>query len=270
MPQIVNFHHYGRDKAKLTEAFGNDWLYVGRQNPAIGLERSPLANPFSSITTANASLSANPIADYKRWLWRKMKLKDTAVIQALESIGPNTALVCWCAPNPCHAEAIIAAAEWWQKNKAESECHQPITVALSIRQPWAWLIVRTDLSDEEREQAYLDGRIKDIENRDWCTNRRGWFFVHAAQKFDDVGYRYAVAHYPDIDFPTPSEFLRGGIIGQANLVDLVEESASRWFVGKHGFVLRGARPLPFTPCRGKLNFFAVDEEVLSNVSTQRS
>jgi len=266
MAQIVNFHHYDRDKAKLTAEFGDDWMYVGRQNPKLQLERSPLANPFSNKHGANASYSPDPIADYKRWLWGRIKARDAAVIQALERIGPDTALVCWCAPNPCHATVIAAAAAWLWKQKAEAQCSETITVALSIRQPWAWLIVRPDLSDEQRIDAYRNGRIKDIENRDWRTNRRGWFFVHAAQKFDDVGYRYAAAHYPDIDVPAPSDFERGGIVGQVNLVDVVEESASRWFVGRYGFVLRGARPLPLTPCRGKLNFFILDEEVLSNVS----
>ncbi len=259
MAKIVNFHHYGRDEAKLTEAFSDDWLYVGRQNPKLQLERSPLANPFSNKAGANASFSADPIADYKRWLWGKMNAGDTAVTQALERIGPKTALVCWCAPNPCHAEVIASAAAWWQQKKAQTQCTEPITVALSIRQPWAWLIVRPDLSDEERAQAYLDSRIKDIENRDWRTNHRGWFYVHAGQKFDHVGYRYILARYPDIRLPASSDFERGGIVGQANLVDVVEESESRWFIGQYGFVLRGARPLPFTPCRGKLNFFKLSD-----------
>ena len=38
--------------------------------------------------------------------------------------------------------------------------------ALSIRQPWAWLIVNGH---------------KDIENRDWPTNFRGRLLVHAGQ-----------------------------------------------------------------------------------------
>lgn len=270
MAQIVNFHHYGRDKAKLTAEFGDDWMYVGRQNPQLQLERSPLANPFSSSEPANASLSANPIADYKRWLWGRIKVRDTAVIQALERIGPETALVCWCAPKPCHAQIIETAAAWWRQHQADNECREPITEAISIRQPWAWLIVRPDLSDEERLEAYLDGRIKDIENRDWRTNKRGWVYVHAAKTFDDIGYRYAVAHYPNIDLPAPGDFERGGIVGQVNIVDVVDQSRSRWFAGKYGFVLRGARPVPFTPCAGRLNFFKLDEEVLSNVSAQCS
>ena len=45
--------------------------------------------------------------------------------------------------------------------------------ALSIRQPWASLIV---------------AGIKDIENRSWVTNYRGKLLIHAAQKFDKKGY----------------------------------------------------------------------------------
>ena len=43
--------------------------------------------------------------------------------------------------------------------------------ALSIKQPWAWLIVNG---------------YKDIENRTWKTNYRGTFLVHASKGFDDV------------------------------------------------------------------------------------
>lgn len=39
-------------------------------------------------------------------------------------------------------------------------------IALSIRQPWAWLI--------------LNG-WKDIENRDWTTRVRGRILIHAAK-----------------------------------------------------------------------------------------
>lgn len=268
MAQIVNFHHYGRDQARLTAEFGDDWLYVGRQNPGLQLQRSPLANPFSSQKGANASFSTNPIADYKRWLWERIKALDKVVIQELERIGPDTALVCWCAPKPCHAEVIAAAAMWWQKQKTLRTCTEPITHALSVQQPWGWLLTRPDLNDAERWRAHFDGRIKDIENRDWNTSRRGWFYIHVGKKFDEVGYRYAVAHYPDIELPAPSEYERGGIIGMANLVDVVTESPNRWFAGKFGFVVHGARPLPLVPCPGRLNFFEVNEEVLANVSTQ--
>jgi hypothetical protein len=39
-------------------------------------------------------------------------------------------------------------------------------IALSIRQPWAWLILHAG---------------KDIENRDWPTKYRGPFLIHASK-----------------------------------------------------------------------------------------
>jgi hypothetical protein len=47
----------------------------------------------------------------------------------------------------------------------------------------------------------------------------------------------------------------GGIIGQVDIVDCVDKSASPWFVGPFGFVLRNPRILPFRPCKGALGFF---------------
>src|SRR5436189_5084024 len=42
--------------------------------------------------------------------------------------------------------------------------NHPSMKALSVRQPWAWLIVNG---------------YKDIENRDWATKRRGRIWIHA-------------------------------------------------------------------------------------------
>lgn len=52
--------------------------------------------------------------------------------------------------------------------------------ALSIRQPWAWLIIRPDLTTpEQRAAALAAGHIKTIENRNWATNRRGFVLANA-------------------------------------------------------------------------------------------
>lgn len=58
-----------------------------------------------------------------------------------------------------------------------------------------------------------------------------------------------------IDLPGFKELERGGIVGQALLVDCVTEDLSPWFFGEYGFVITDARPLPFQPCNGRLNFF---------------
>lgn len=262
MVTVVNFHHYGSIE-KISQVFPN-WMYVGRVNKTYGLPQSPLANPFASDHHANATFSENPIADYKRWLWRKMLYRDRSVIEALERIGPDTALVCWCSPKPCHADVIVAAAKWWQESQQLNELPDTMpSVALSIRQPWPWLITRPDIVDPiERALAYRQGTIKDIENRDWSPSHRGWFLIHAAKTFDEIGYRYAVSRYGDIDMPLPSEYERGGIVGMAYLLDVVERSQSRWFAGRYGLVLRDAHPLPFVEITGHLNFFKVNEAIL--------
>lgn len=110
--------------------------------------------------------------------------------------------------------------------------------ALSIMQPWAWLIVAGH---------------KDIENRTWSTRFRGPVLIHAGKRIDGDAQDW---EWPDIE--RPASFDLGGIIGEADIVDCVTASTSPWFCGPFGFVIRNARPLPFRPCRGFLGFFTPD------------
>lgn len=118
--------------------------------------------------------------------------------------------------------------------------------AISIRQPWAWLICRSG---------------KDIENRNWKTSFRGTVLIHAAQTMTRDEYDAAVIFCSGlgkaIPFPLFEQLKceRGGIVGQAEVVDCVKQSDSPWFCGEYGFVLRNARILPFQPCKGALGFF---------------
>jgi hypothetical protein len=91
--------------------------------------------------------------------------------------------------------------------------------ALSIRQPWASLIVNGS---------------KPIENRTWKTRVRGWVLVHASR-----------------------DLQRGGIIGAMRIDDCVTADASPWFTGPYGFVIGAAVQLPFLPVSGKQGFFNV-------------
>lgn len=122
--------------------------------------------------------------------------------------------------------------------------------ALSIRQPWAWLIVHAG---------------KDIENRTWHTRFRGRFLVHAASGMTRREHaevqRFALesgAVQAASDFPAFEELQRGGIIGSVELVDSVDTSASPWYMGHKGFVLRDPVALPFAPLKGRLGFFEVE------------
>jgi hypothetical protein len=126
--------------------------------------------------------------------------------------------------------------------------------ALSLTQPWAWLVVHGG---------------KDIENRRWNTKFRGEFLIHAAKGMTRRDYSQAllfagcVAGLPIRQAPLFDELERGGIIGVAELCDVVAPTsvphiqwALRWHMREqYGFRLRNVRPLPFLPCKGALSFW---------------
>lgn len=137
--------------------------------------------------------------------------------------------------------------------------------AISIRQPWAHLIL-------------TEG--KDIENRTWGTRYRGPVLIHAAKGMTNDEWRDAM-DFVDAAFPLEraealrrrarvhNDARRGGIVGMADIIDCVSASPSRWFFGPYGFVLANARPLPFVPCRGALGFFDVPADVLDALAAAR-
>ncbi len=118
--------------------------------------------------------------------------------------------------------------------------------ALSIRQPWAWLILNAG---------------KDIENRTWQTHFRGRFLIHASKGCTRKEYREAIEDWvylfdiPDERVPSFESLNFGGIVGVATIADCVAKSESEWFSGPFGFVLRDVQPLQFVPCTGALGFF---------------
>ena len=122
-------------------------------------------------------------------------------------------------------------------------------VAISIRQPWAWLIIHAG---------------KDVENRTWATRFRGRVLIHASKEMTAREYR-ACCRFLATDgrlagalkaLPEMPELPRGGIIGECEVIDCVTESDSPWFFGPCGFVLKNAKPRPFQTCKGALGFFA--------------
>lgn len=116
--------------------------------------------------------------------------------------------------------------------------------ALSIQQPWAYLILHHG---------------KDIENRDWYTNYRGTILIHAGKKLDKEAYEFICGiGYPKLHLPPRIELPMGGIVGQVDIVGCVKKWDSPWFEGKYGFVLENPKPLTLIPCRGKLGIFDID------------
>jgi hypothetical protein len=123
--------------------------------------------------------------------------------------------------------------------------------ALSIRQPWAWLIIHGG---------------KDIENRSWKTNYRGRFLVHAGKNFDSDAYHTLLEK--GVKLPGISELARGAIIGSVELVDCIPvEDKNRWMSPwwletKYGFRLQDPKFIVPLPYASQLNFFEVPDEVL--------
>ena len=121
-------------------------------------------------------------------------------------------------------------------------------LALSIRQPWAYAVA---------------AGWKDIENRDWRQPNPGLKFrgpvaIHASSGMTQDEYHSAcnIFQHCGVICPPPHGLVRGGIIGAAEIVDIVKHSESPWFFGRLGLVIANARLLDAPiPCSGALGFF---------------
>ena len=114
---------------------------------------------------------------------------------------------------------------------------------ISIRQPWAHLIVKGS---------------KNIENRDWPTSYRGPILIHASLKIDR---KACFTHKLN-----PNHLQKGGVIGIAQLVDCVRNHRGRWFVGRYGFVLRNRRSIRFVEWKGTLGLRDAPGRLLKRLS----
>ncbi|KKL24707.1 hypothetical protein LCGC14_2412620 [marine sediment metagenome] len=128
--------------------------------------------------------------------------------------------------------------------------------ALTLWQPWAWLIVAGH---------------KDIENRGWKPGRRleigERFLVHAGKKIDwDYSQKRSKA-WPDAKLPElPVEaFIAGAIIGSVQYDGVVESSESPWFFGPYGWLV--SNPIKFEepiPCRGHQMLWNAPDDILGH------
>lgn len=122
--------------------------------------------------------------------------------------------------------------------------------AISIRQPYAWLIVN---------------RIKDVENRTWRTNYRGPILIHAGKTYQKQDFHDDYSMWAPQGFPPYREEMIGGIVGIATITGCVTSSTSRWWIGPVGFTLKDARACPLVPCVGALGLFDVPRQVLTEL-----
>ncbi|MGE4194684.1 MAG: RNA-binding protein [Pseudodesulfovibrio sp.] len=140
--------------------------------------------------------------------------------------------------------------------------------AISIRQPWAGLIVLG---------------FKDIENRTWPTPPAMIgknFLIHAGKQPDpniidrrehnpivsaafDLAVRCGISGHA-FDLATeanPQAFNMGGIVGVAKIVTCLTDSGSCWASPERGtfhWLLGNRKALPFHPCKGSLGLFRIE------------
>lgn len=131
-------------------------------------------------------------------------------------------------------------------------------LALSVRQPWAWLIVNGH---------------KDIENREWATRQVQRVFIHTGTRMTRPEYDACRLFCAKFDkqhlVPNFHALMLGGIVGAVDIVGCVTKSESPWFVGAYGFQLANAQELPFRACKGSLGFFRpIGIGTYENISNQ--
>ncbi len=142
--------------------------------------------------------------------------------------------------------------------------------ALSLKQPWAWLVC---------------AGYKRIEFRWWSSALRGEIYIHASKTFDDYGYQWLTEH-PEL--PGVAEVMKmawtpkidkdfGAIIGRTEIIDCMPVEQAMLFypddlwltvakrsLGSKAFILAHSGFLPEDvepiPCKGKLGFFVPDIE----------
>lgn len=131
--------------------------------------------------------------------------------------------------------------------------------ALSIMQPWADCIIQHG---------------KNVENRSWSTQKRGYVAIHASARLDKNRYEYVNEEYGIKLDPKNSSF--GSILGFAKIVDVVDRKSltretKKWFMGDYGFVLEDIIILKEpVPAKGSLSFWKIPPRVMKKCLAQMS
>lgn len=144
--------------------------------------------------------------------------------------------------------------------------------ALSIQQPWAWLILHAG---------------KDVENRTWPAPRSfempQRIAIHASLKMDEAAMldwaklRRGAALKPALDvddalsavpIPHTAKFVRGAIVGTVCVTTWTDgwAAGSPWYEGDYGLILSDpiAFPEPI-PGRGALGLWEVSVEITARI-----
>lgn len=134
--------------------------------------------------------------------------------------------------------------------------------ALTLWQPWAWLVANGHKDIENRPQGFSHKSF------------RGEFWIHAGLQINPESERLAreLATSRGITIPSfsdPDNF--GAIVGRASVTAIIPpgNSGHFWHFGDQwGFKLEGARPVKPVRCRGYQGFWGVAPEVLAELERE--
>lgn len=148
--------------------------------------------------------------------------------------------------------------------------------ALSIRRPWAYMIIYgipygISVKNPDGSSRVEDsGKVvlKNLENRDWVLPK-GFelpqrIYIHVGKKEAPIEEVLDIFHKLGLPFFSAmmmysNQLPKGAIIGEATITEQVTKSKNPWFTGKYGFILADPKPYKAPiPCKGKPGFFEPD------------
>lgn len=143
--------------------------------------------------------------------------------------------------------------------------------ALSIIQPWPYMILRPDVTDPAVRADLLEtGRIKDCENRDWETPVRGWVLIHSSSS-RLAQWKYTAAELfgakLGVEVPLRDNLVYGAVIGAARVDECRWGYRSKWYTGPRAIVFGASVPFASPVfCEGRPRFFQLplDERSAAN------
>jgi hypothetical protein len=138
------------------------------------------------------------------------------------------------------------------------------TRALTLWQPWAWLVVHGHKPIENRPPGFSHKSF------------RGWFWIHAGGRWKYEEWEFCSETCKQCGFGGLPAFASyenyplGAIIGKARITGIVEPAPPApvpWhFPGQYGFVIEEATPLENpVPCRGYQGFWKVPTAALEKL-----
>lgn len=151
--------------------------------------------------------------------------------------------------------SVIAAALWPPKDRTWTRKRVEGLQALTIKQPWVHAILHEG---------------KDVENRSWKRDFRGWLAIHSAATPRRGAVFPRGVRIPDLD-----DLDYSAIVAIARVTDIRTPVRSKWFYKpprgevNFGWILEDVRKLERPiPCKGALGLWTVPRKIEKQIRDQ--